>query len=227
MFNSVTGGLAKLIYLFSRTRSIISFFFTTLIGSAITSGLLVGAALLVHFLYYKRSNDDNRSHRQFVTRNVEAWFFWAAANLLVSWFLAFIINIVPGLVIWVIFIVWGHISESMKSRVELYNSLKDTAKPIFYAASGWLSWVIIFGNIFELYNKDNEDESRASYTPRVSDLLIVLNPDVSDSLLHKLYQVIEFIFFLVLVFSIQRMLSQLVGTLDHLPFPPSSSLDLC
>lgn len=141
---------------------------STLVGTVLTAGALVGTALAVHFLYYENSNDNNRSHRQYVTENVEAWLFWAAANLLISWVLALIINIVPGIVTWAIFIVWGHISESMKNRVELYNSLKDTIKPIFYAASAWLSWVIIFENIFKLYNKDNEDESKASYTPRVS-----------------------------------------------------------
>ena len=149
---------------------------STLIGSALTAGRLVGAALAVHFLYYEKSNDDNRSHRQYVTQNVEAWLFWAAANLVISWFLALIINIIPGIVTWAIFIVWGHISESMKTRVELYNSLKDTVKPIFYAASGWLSWVIIFQNIFELYDGSEDGESRASYTPRVSFSLRLSSP---------------------------------------------------
>ena len=140
---------------------------STLVGSVITSGVIVAVALLVHFFYYEPSSGDTRNHRKFVTSNVEAWLFWASANLLVSWFLAFLIDIVPGLVTWVIFVVWGHISESMKSRVELYNSLKGTIKPPFYTAAAWVSWVIIFAHIYKLYDIDDEAESWASYTPRV------------------------------------------------------------
>ncbi|EJD01268.1 uncharacterized protein FOMMEDRAFT_110956 [Fomitiporia mediterranea MF3/22] len=179
-----------------RFVKIISFFLSTLLGSFITASVIVGVALAVHFLYFERSNDSNRDHRRFVTQNVEAWLFWAASNLLVSWFLAFLINIIPGVVTWAIFIVWGHISESMKSRVELYISVKDTIKPAFYGASGWLSWVILFQHIYHLYDADNESESRASYTPRV-------------------YQVVQFVFFLALVISIQRMLSHLIAFAFH------------
>lgn len=145
--------------------------------------------------------------------------FWAAANLLISWFLALIINIIPGIVTWAIFIVWGHISESMKTRVELYNSLRETVKPIFYAASGWLSWDIIFANIFELYNHDNADESWASYTPRVRFLVLIV---CSCLIAVQVFQVIEFIFFFVTVLSLQSMLSQMIGLC--LPCSNASSL---
>ena len=102
-----------------------------------------------------------------MTDNVEAWLFWAAANFLVSWFLGFIIDIIPAIFTWSIFLVWGGITEAIKSRVEMYQSVKGTVKPLFYAAASWVSWVIIFAHIFELYDIDSESQSRASYTPRV------------------------------------------------------------
>ncbi|KAL5527555.1 hypothetical protein ACEPAG_6356 [Sanghuangporus baumii] len=175
---------------------IIGFFLSTLVGSFITAGVIVAVAIAVRFLYYEQRNDDNRDHRRYITQNVEAWLYWAASNLLVSWFLAFLINILPGVVTWAIFIVWGHISESMKSRVELYRALHDTIKPAFYGGAAWVSWVILFQGIYHLYDGNNEDASRASYTPR-------------------LYQVVQFFFFLLLVLSIQRMLSHFIAYAFH------------
>ncbi|KAK7054887.1 hypothetical protein VNI00_003350 [Paramarasmius palmivorus] len=108
-------------------------------------------------------DDDPTDHRRYVKDNVQAWLFWAAANLLISWYLALIIDIVPAIFTFFIAAVWGHISEEIKSRVEMYNSVKNTAKPAFYAASGWVSWVIIFGHIFKLYNVDHSEDSRAHH----------------------------------------------------------------
>lgn len=145
-----------------------------------------------------------------MTQNVEAWLYWAASNLLVSWFLAFLINIVPGVVTWAIFIVWGHISESMKSRVELYHALKDTVKPAFYGGSAWVSWIILFEGIYNLYDSNDEDASRASYTPRVSNTVAtILHSGLTSPL--QLYQAVQFVFFFLLVISIQRMLSHFIG----------------
>ncbi|KAH8118525.1 Mechanosensitive ion channel-domain-containing protein [Phellopilus nigrolimitatus] len=175
---------------------IIAFLLSTLIGTVITAGVIVAAAVLVRVFYLGRSSSNDNDRRRYVTQNIEAWLYWAAAQLLISWFLALIINIIPGAVTWVVFIVWGHISESMKSRVELYNSIKGTIKPVFYAASSWLSWYILFVHIFDLYDPDNEASSRASYTPRV-------------------YQVVEFFFFFTLVLCLQRMLSHMIAFAFH------------
>jgi hypothetical protein len=65
-------------------------------------------------------------------------------------------------------------------------------QPVLYCASGWLAWYIIFDPIFHLYDANNELQSRASYTPRV-------------------YQVVELIFFLALVFCAQRILFHFIG----------------
>ena len=131
-------------------------------------------------------------HRRYVKDNIEAWLFWAAANVSISWALALIVDIIPVVVRFIISMAWGHVSEHVKSRIELYNSVKGPIKPVLYAASGWLSWVIIFAHIFKLYDMDDEGASRASYTPR-------------------LYQAIEFLFFFTLVICAQKMLSHFIG----------------
>lgn len=147
-----------------RAPRIFTLLFSTLIGSTILSGLIITPALLVHFFWYKPHPDD---HRRFVKDNVEAWLFWAAANVSISWALALIVDIVPAIIRFVISAAWGHVSEVIKTRLELYASVKGPIKPVLYAASGWVSWVIIFAHIFKLYDMGDEDQSRASYTPRV------------------------------------------------------------
>jgi hypothetical protein len=143
---------------------IFTFLFSTLIGSLFLASLLVAGPILVHFFWYVPHKS---AHRRYVLDNVEAWLFWAAANLLVSWFLALLIDIVPAVTRTVISIAWGHVSEYVKSRIEMYNSVKDTIKPVLYAASGWVSWIILFESIYGLYNANDPSASRASYTQRV------------------------------------------------------------
>ncbi|EIN10820.1 hypothetical protein PUNSTDRAFT_65245 [Punctularia strigosozonata HHB-11173 SS5] len=174
-------------------KRVATFLFSTLIGSVFVSSLLVAGPILVHFLWYV---PHKTAHRRYVLDNVEAWLFWAAANLLISWFLGFIIDIVPVVVRGFISFVWGHVSEYVKSRIEMYNSIKDTAKPVFYAASGWVSWVIIFGGIYKLYDAHNPSDSRASYTQRV-------------------FEVVEFLFFFALVISASRMISHFIAFAFH------------
>ena len=165
---------------------------------------------MIHFYWYKPNPTE---HRKFVRDNVEAWLFWAAANVSISWALALIVDIIPGVIRFIISIAWGHVSEVIKSRLELYTSVKEPIKPVLYAASCWISWVILFNNIFNLYDMDNEDASRASYTPRVSR---IHRPSALFSRLTpcpKVYQAIEFLFFLALVICGQRMLSHFIGML--------------
>jgi len=155
--------------------------------------LIVAPGILIHFFWYENNPTD---HRRYVKQNVQAWLFWAAANLLISWYLALIVDLIPIIITFILAAVWGHISEYHKSRIELYNSVKNTFKPVLYAASGWASWVIIFGHIFNLYNTDDPDNSRAHYTRR-------------------LYEAVEFLFFLALVICAQRMLSHAVAFAFH------------
>ncbi|TFK43314.1 Mechanosensitive ion channel-domain-containing protein [Crucibulum laeve] len=174
-------------------KRILTLLFGTLLGSALLAGVFVTPAILIHFYWYKPHPTESR---RYIKDNVQSWLFWAAANLVISWALAMIIDIVPVVTRLIISGVWGHVSEFVKTRMELYNSSKDTIKPAFYAGSAWLSWVIIFGSIFDLYNSGEPEKSRAPYTPRVA-------------------QVVEFCFFLALVWCIQRMLSHFIAFSFH------------
>ena len=127
----------------------------------------------------------------------------------ISWYLALIIDIIPIVARYLIAMVWGHISEEFKSKLELYNSVKNTIKPVFYAASAWASWVIIFTQIYKLYDMNNPDESRAQYTTRVSSF--ILCGDSATDLRSQVYDVVEFVFFLALVICLQKMLLHAIG----------------
>lgn len=168
---------------------VMTFLLSSLIGSTFLAGVLITPAIIVHFYWYKRKPTD---HRKYVKDNVQAWLFWVAVNLVISWSLAMIIDIVPIFIRYFISLTWGHVSERVKTRIEMYDSVKNTAKPVFYAASAWASWAIIFGNIYELYNNENNSLSRAQYTNRLS-------------------QVVAFFFFLILVWRVQAMMSHFIG----------------
>ena len=144
---------------------IATFFLSTLVGSTILSGVITAVPIILHFYYYKPHPTERR---RYITDNVSAWLYWTAANILVSWYLALIVDIIPNVFNVLILAVWGEISENIRSRVELYNAAKGKFKPLLYGASGWISWVIIFDGIFNLYEHADESQSRASYTPRVS-----------------------------------------------------------
>ncbi|KDQ12033.1 hypothetical protein BOTBODRAFT_34893 [Botryobasidium botryosum FD-172 SS1] len=174
-------------------KRIIIFFFSTLIGSTILSAALVAIPVLLRVYYYQPHKD---SRKGYVTDNVSAWLFWAAANVLLSWYLAMLIDIAPHITASFVGIVWGDISEAFKSKVEMYDVGKGWVKPLFYAATGWVSWVIIFDDIYGLYNSGNEAQSRARYTPRMS-------------------QVIEFLFFFTLLLCAEKMLVQVIAFAFH------------
>ena len=144
--------------------SFIAILFSSLIGSTLLAGVLITPGILVHFYWYKPHPS---THRRDVKDNIQAWLFWIAANLVISWYIAMLINIVPILLRYFISLSWGHVSESVKSKIEMYNSVKDTAKPAFYAASAYASWIIIFNHVYHLHSDDSAVESRAPYTDRV------------------------------------------------------------
>ncbi|CAE6481603.1 unnamed protein product [Rhizoctonia solani] len=172
---------------------IIIFFFSTLIGSTITAGLLVAAPIILRIYYLKPNRTE---HRTYVTDTVSAWLFWAAANVLVSWYIAVLIDLIPHVIAFAVNTVWGTVSEQLKSKIETYNATKGWIKPPFYAATAWVAWFILFAKIFKLYDPSNEDASVASYTPIV-------------------YQVIIFIFFLTLLYCAQKMITQFIALSFH------------
>ncbi|KAG5635453.1 hypothetical protein H0H81_011192 [Sphagnurus paluster] len=174
-------------------KRIITLLFSTIIGSTFLAGILVVPGVLVHIYWY---NPNPTDHRRYVKDNVQAWLFWAASNLVISWYLAMIVDVIPVLVRFFISASWGHVSEHVKTRIEMYDSVKNNIKPVLYAASGWVSWVIIFGNIYDLYNAQKPDQSRAAYTQRLED-------------------VVEFFFFFALVICVKRMLSHTIAFFFH------------
>jgi small-conductance mechanosensitive channel len=171
---------------------LVTLLFSSLVGSTFLAAVLITPALLVHFFWYKPHPTD---YRHFVDINIEAWLCWAAANVVISWGLAMIIDIIPAIIRVAIAVTWGHVSETVRTKLELYASIKDTIKPLFYAASAWLSWNILFQNIFMLNDSSNV-QNYARYTDRVA-------------------QVIEFLFFFTLVVCIQRMLSHAIAFAFH------------
>ncbi|KIY72882.1 hypothetical protein CYLTODRAFT_343298 [Cylindrobasidium torrendii FP15055 ss-10] len=173
-------------------KRILTLLFSSLIGSTFLAGVIVTPGILIQFFWYKNNPTDYRLR---VKQNVQAWTFWAAANLIVSWWLALIVDLVPVVFRYLVMAAWGHVSETIKTRIELFQSVKNTVKPLLYAASGWVSWVIIFEHIYKLYDAD-EDNSREQYTNRV-------------------YQVIQFLFFFALVVCIQKMLSHAIAFSFH------------
>ncbi len=172
---------------------VITLLFSSLIGSTFLAGVLITPGVLIHFYWYKKNPTE---HRLLVKQNVQAWLFWAAANLLISWYLALIVDLVPTVIRFIIMAAWGHVSEIVKSRLELYGSVKNTFKPLLYAASGWVSWIIVFGHIYNLFNTSDSEASRAPYTERVA-------------------QVIQFLFFFALVVCVQKMLSHAIAFAFH------------
>ncbi|KAJ7937414.1 hypothetical protein B0H13DRAFT_1945860 [Mycena leptocephala] len=172
-------------------KRILTLLFSSLIGSTFLAAILVAPGIILYFFWYKPSRTEFR-HR--VTLNVQAWLFWAAANLLISWCLALIIDVIPSLFRFLISVIWGHVSEMIKTRIEMYDSGKNTIKPVFYAASAWVSWVIIFGHIFQLYGHGRKNQQ--AYTDTT-------------------FQVVEFFFFFTLVLCAQRLLSHLIAFAFH------------
>ncbi|TFK29334.1 hypothetical protein FA15DRAFT_664267 [Coprinopsis marcescibilis] len=167
--------------------------FSSLVGSTLMAALVATPAIIVHFYWYLPNPTDRR---KFVNQNVQAWIFWVAANIVISWYLAMIIDIIPILVQYIITVTWGHLSENVKSKAEMYDAVKGTIKPAFYGASALVSWVVIFSHIYGLYNIDDAETSRAAYTDRV-------------------FQVVLFFFFFSLVLCVQKMLSHYVAWNFH------------
>ncbi|KIL68115.1 hypothetical protein M378DRAFT_8799 [Amanita muscaria Koide BX008] len=174
-------------------RRAIIVLFSSLIGSLFIAGLIITPGILVQFLWY---NQNQSNYRSYVKDNVQSWLFWMASNLVISWCLAILVDLVPTVISYFLSVTWGHISESVKSQLELYLSVKNTFKPVLYAASGWLSWVIIFVDIYGLYDMSEPDNSRAYY-------------------LYRIYQAVQFLFFLTLVICTQRMLSHMIAFRFH------------
>lgn len=94
-------------------------------------------------------------------------------------------------------LIWGDSNEKFRGWVELFNASKGYIKPLFFAGFFWGSFAIIFNSIFQLRNSaDPKDGSRAPYTYRV-------------------YQVVELLFFIALVYSIEKIVIRFISLQFH------------
>lgn len=188
---------------------------STLVGSSFLATLLIIPPLVVHFYWYKPHPTERR---RFVDKTIQAWMFWGASNIVISWLLAMLIDIAPIVIRYFLIATWGDVSEYVKSNLEIYHSVKDTAKPAFYAASALASWDIIFSHIYGMHSVNETVPSAVPYTDRVRIVPCACSHQSHQS--HhpsQVYQVVLFFFFLTLVLCVQKMISHFVGASPHPP----------
>ncbi|KAK0562503.1 hypothetical protein OC861_005272 [Tilletia horrida] len=186
---------------------ILRFLITTFLGNFIISCILIVPVLVMQFYYRKHlppyvdsdSPQANalRNHQDYVADNVQASFIWAAFNLHMMWWIHIGVEIFPRTVLFLVRAIWGSASQRLLGLAEFYASIKHFIKPVFYAAMSWGSWAVIYGtSLYDLYNHGNPDISRASYTPR-------------------LYQVVEFFFFFILTVCAEKILIKFIAMKFH------------
>lgn len=178
--------------------AIFKFMCFTFLGNLIISIILIGPVLGLHFGYRPKSSDHSpvAEHRRYISDNVEAWFIWCSFNLHISWWLHAMVGILPRLVIEGIRLVWGSVNQRIKSLGEAYNTLKPAVTPILYAAAAWASWEVLFDPCYSLYSHGDPHGSRASYT-------------------YRIYQLMEFYFFITLTYCIEQMIIKLIAIHFH------------
>ncbi|KAG6881263.1 hypothetical protein C0995_002474, partial [Termitomyces sp. Mi166 len=85
-------------------RRIITLLFSSLIGSTFLAAVLVVPGVLVQIYWYKPNPTE---HRLYVKDNVQAWLFWAASNLVISWYLAMVVDVIPVIIQHFLDVAWG------------------------------------------------------------------------------------------------------------------------
>ncbi|KAK0528798.1 hypothetical protein OC842_004440 [Tilletia horrida] len=186
---------------------ILRFLATTFLGNFIISCTLIVPVLVMQFYYRKHLPDyvasdspeanARRNRQDFIADNVQAAFIWAAFNLHMMWWLHIGVELFPRVVLFIVRGVWGTASQRLLGLAEFYASIKQFIKPVFYAAMSWGSWAIIYGpNLYDLYNNSDTKASRATYAPR-------------------LYQVVEFFFFFILTVCVEKILIKFIAMKFH------------
>ncbi|WFD34177.1 hypothetical protein MCUN1_001014 [Malassezia cuniculi] len=169
--------------------------FTTFLGNLILVGVFLIPILVVRFVYRKKGGDQAR--RDFVADNIEAWFIWVVFNIHFQWWIHFLVELFPAAVLGLIRLVWGSPAQVALIYAEYYGVNKLYIKLVFYGALNWGSWAIIFNSCYDLYSRtDPSQNSRAPYTTRI-------------------YQVMEFIFFLLLTFCAEKIIIRLIAMRFH------------
>ncbi|WFD45043.1 hypothetical protein MPSI1_003720 [Malassezia psittaci] len=168
---------------------------TTFFGNLVVTAVLLVPILVIHYVYRRESG--NHDHKVYVADNVEAWFIWAAFNLHVQWWIHFLVELLPSLLLGCLRLVWGTPSNKLKSGLEYYRAMNKYLKYVLYAALAWGSWTVIFDSFYHLFAAKNSSvESRAQYTWRI-------------------YQVMEFLFFVVLTMCIEKILIKSIAIRFH------------
>ena len=173
---------------------ILNFLATTFLGNLIISACLLVPVIVFQYVYRRRGPDEG--HRDYVADNVQAWFIWAAFNLHVEWWIHLLVELFPKAVLGLIQLVWGRPSQRVLSLAEYFNAIKGYIKLVAYAALSWGSWAIIFNSIYGLYNHSDPRASRAAY-------------------LYRIYQVIEFFFFLTLTLCVEKIIIKHIAMSFH------------
>ncbi|PWN30201.1 hypothetical protein BDZ90DRAFT_229222 [Jaminaea rosea] len=170
---------------------------TSFLGNLFISAVLVVPAIVMQFVYRNEATDADRAHRDYVTDNVQAWTIWASFNLFMSWVFHILVEIFPRIALAVVGLIWGRTNQEALNAAEYYSAQKGYIKPLFYAACSWASFAILMNSIFHLYNHAHpQTESRAPY-------------------LYRLYQVVEFFFFVTLTICAEKIMIKNVALSFH------------
>ncbi|OAV99069.1 hypothetical protein PTTG_02396 [Puccinia triticina 1-1 BBBD Race 1] len=177
--------------------SIVKLLITTFIGNILLSLLCIIPPLVLRFTGYYQSGDSPEAHNtRFIYDNVAAWLFWAAYNILASWVLSFLTELIPRphssccvhqAIVLLVGVVWGDVNETIKGRVETFHTAKPWIKVIFYSAMCWGSWEVIFNGIYHLYALTDTGHYRAPYTETI-------------------HIIVELLFFFMLILSLEKLL---------------------
>ena len=95
-------------------------------GSTLPAGVIVAIPLILHFYYLV---PDPTQHRQTSLTTSPP------GCILLSWYLAMIVDIIPVFCEMVIDLAWGEVTETIWSRIKLYNAVKDDIKPVLHNES--------------------------------------------------------------------------------------------
>ncbi|MBW0542438.1 hypothetical protein O181_082153 [Austropuccinia psidii MF-1] len=148
---------------------IFKFLLITFIGNIFLSIILLIPPFILRFRgFYQFGDSPHQIHTRYIYDNVAAWMFWASYNLLASWVLHLLIELVPRLLVFLVDVIWGEVSEVIKTYVENFRMFKPWIKYMFYSAMLWGSWEIIFSGLYQLHSHDDSGQYRAPYTDVVS-----------------------------------------------------------
>ncbi|KAA1126599.1 hypothetical protein PGTUg99_029464 [Puccinia graminis f. sp. tritici] len=168
--------------------SIVKVLITTFIGNIILSLMFIIPPLVLRYTgYYQSGDTPSAATTRYIYDNVAAWLFWGSYNILASWVLNFMTELIPRVIVLLVGIVWGDVNETIKGRVETFHTAKPWIKVIFYSAMCWGSWEVIFNGIYHLYALTENGQYRAPYTETI-------------------HIIVELLFFFMLILSLEKLL---------------------